>query len=353
VEVFFQVKFKPMRSISRRDFLKLGGLAIGGLAFTNFSPQTAELDGVDLVRVAYHSVSVYSQPSDQADIVHSWVRDDLVHVYETVEADAPQYNPIWYRVFGGYMHRGRLQKVRLHYNNPVGSLSRRRSLAEVTVPYTQPYRYNQWNGWFPVFRMYSSSLHWITAIDTGPDGRAWYRILDEADKNIEYFVPAAHLRLVADDEYSTLSPQLPVEGKRIDVDLKVQTLVCYEGEQDVHRADISSGLFGLYPTPIGRFNIMVKLPARDMTGSERFASDEENTLSGVPWCSFFTSAGHAFHGTFWHDNFGLPMSHGCINMRNEDARWLFRWSRPHAGGAEIDQNTLDVRGYGTIVDIHY
>ena len=53
------------------------------------------------------------------------------------------------------------------------------------------------------------------------------------------------------------------------------------------------------------------------------------TLPGVPWTSFFIfETGVAFHGTFWHNNFGIPMSHGCINMRNEDAKWLFRWVTP-------------------------
>jgi hypothetical protein len=51
-------------------------------------------------------------------------------------------------------------------------------------------------------------------------------------------------------------------------------------------------------------------------------------LPGVPWTSFFGDSGVAFHGTFWHDNFGNPMSLGCVNMRNEDAKWLFRWCLP-------------------------
>ncbi len=43
---------------------------------------------------------------------------------------------------------------------------------------------------------------------------------------------------------------------------------------------------------------------------------------------FFHEAGYAFHGTYWHDNLGTPMSRGCVNMRIEDAKWLFRWVRP-------------------------
>ena len=75
---------------------------------------------------------------------------------------------------------------------------------------------------------------------------------------------------------------------------------------------------------------------------------EAYELPGVPWTCFFTEKGHAFHGTYWHDNFGSPMSHGCINMRNEDAKWLYRWLTPINKGAEFFS-----RGYGTTINIFY
>lgn len=90
-----------------------------------------------------------------------------------------------------------------------------------------------------------------------------------------------------------------------------------------------------------------------MSAADRAASDGDNVLAGVPWCSFFTTEGHAFHGTYWHDDFGTRHSHGCVNMKNEDARWLFRWSRPTAGFEEIDKGTLDRKGFGTAVRIYY
>jgi hypothetical protein len=46
--------------------------------------------------------------------------------------------------------------------------------------------------------------------------------------------------------------------------------------------------------------------------------------------------GHAFHGTYWHENFGAPMSHGCINMRTEEANWVFRWVQSRTSGAYSD-----------------
>jgi lipoprotein-anchoring transpeptidase ErfK/SrfK len=357
----FQVQFAPMKPISRRDFLKLGGLGLAGLAFTSFSPDYSEFEDIDLVRVIGTrdltrpkeppSVSIYKKPDDTSQIVGKWIRDDLVHVYETVQADAPIYNPIWYRVFGGYMHRERLQKVRIHYNPPLSNIPESKLLAELTVPYAQLYRYSQMDGWTTTYRAYYSTIHWISAIDSGPDNNAWYRLVDEADES-EYFIPTAQLRPILPEEITPLSMDVSPGKKHIDVNLKTQTLTCYENEQTVLTADVSTGLIGLYDTPTGQFNIEVKLPSRRMSGADRFATADENTLAGVPWCSFFTNEGHAFHGTYWHDNFGLPMSHGCVNMRNEDAKWLFRWSLPSAGFGEINPLTLDVRGFGTSVNIH-
>ncbi len=341
-----------MKSISRRDFLKLGSLSLAGMAFTSFLPEITGFEDVELVRVATGSVSVYKEADDQSPIVGTWYRDDLVHVYGSVKAAAPVYNPIWYRVFGGYMHRARLQSVRIHYNPVVDGIPETMLLGELTVPYAQPYRYNQWEGWTTSYRAYYGTIHWIAGIDTGPDGNAWYRLLDEADESI-YFLPAGQLRTIAADDIAPLSPEVPLEKKRIDVAIGTQTLTCYENDQVVFTTEVSTGLVGLYDTPYGQFNLQVKLPSRRMRGADHFASADENVLFGVPWCGFFTTEGHAFHGTYWHDNFGVPMSHGCVNMRSDEAKWLFRWTRPLAGFEDINKLTLDAKGYGTAVNIHY
>ena len=339
-----------MKPLSRRDFLKLGGLALGGLAFTSFLPESTGFDDIDLIRVATDSVSVYQQPNDTSAIVRSWERDSLVHVYETVDSGTPGYNPIWYRVFGGYMHRARLQEVRVHYNTPLTVIPQdTKMLAEITVPYSQAYRYNQWDGWYPTDRLYYSSIQWLSGIDTGPDGKAWYQILDESDETIHY-IPSTHLRVIDPAEYAPISPDVPLEKKHIEVNLTSQILTCYEDGTPVFTTDVSTGVPGLYDTPAGNYNIIVKLPSRRMSSEDRSGNDVP--LAGVPWVSFFTSEGHAFHGTYWHQNYGVPMSHGCVNMRNEEAKYIFRWARPTASFDDINPLTLDVKGYGTSVELH-
>ena len=340
-----------MKPLSRREFLKLGAVSLAGLAFTRFQPDSDTFDDIELVRVAKDPVSVYTQPNDTSRIVATWPRDSLIHVYGTVNSGTPGYNPIWYRVFGGYMHRARLQQVRVHYNTPLASLPTPKVIAELTVPFTEALRYNKWDGWSPIYRLYYSSTQWITGIDTGPDGKPWYIIQDEADKNVFYYVPAAQLRPIDPEEYSPLSPDVPAGRKRIEINLSTQTLTCYENDQVWFTTLVSSGALGM-ETPAGLHNIQVKLPSRNMSTTSPLA-DDVIPLVGVPWTSFFTDKGHALHGTYWHNNFGVPMSHGCVNMRNEDALKLFRWSTPRAAFEDINLPTLDVKGYGTMVDIHY
>jgi lipoprotein-anchoring transpeptidase ErfK/SrfK len=62
---------------------------------------------------------------------------------------------------------------------------------------------------------------------------------------------------------------------------------------------------------------------------------------------YFTNRGHAIHGAYWHNNFGHPMSHGCVNMRPDEARWIYRWTTP---APQVDKR--EVRGNGTVVSVH-
>ncbi|MGA2488559.1 MAG: L,D-transpeptidase [Anaerolineales bacterium] len=341
-----------MKTISRREFLKLGGLTLASLAFTSFLPEFTGYEDIDLVRVAKDPVSVYKEPSDQSEIVHTWVRDNLVHVYDSLQVATTGNTSLWYRVFGGYMNAGRLQKVKIHYNGSLSSIPATKLLSELTVPYTDSYRYDKWNGWYQYHRLYYSCTQWITDIDTGPDGKAWYNLQDNEDTNLHYYVPTEQLRPISPAEMAPLSPDVPMGQKRIDINLTTQTLTCYEMDKLVFSTQVSSGQGSLMATPTGNFNVNDKLPSRNMSTTSRLA-DDIIPLVGVPWCSFFTAEGHAMHGTYWHNNFGFPMSHGCVNMRNEDALWLFRWNQPITAFDNINRSTLDVKGYGTLVHIHY
>jgi len=366
--------------ITRRDFLKLSGLAFGavtlGTGLVNGSSNTGLLindfprqpDGElgALARVAVKQVDVRSRPNDQSPIVGNRFRDQVLQLYEELRPpDAPIfYNTLWYRVWGGYIHSARLQKVDIHLNDPPSWVTPAGQLGEVTVPFTTAYQFTKWDGWKPWrgSRLYYSSIHWVTAVEEGPDGEPWYRVVNELSQSEVYLVPAVHLRLIDPSEYSPISPEVPADKKKIEVSLQEQMLRAFEGERLVLETRISSGVPNsrLFKdqlptaTPTGKFVIYSKMPSKHMgsvAGGEEVEESGGFTLPGVPWTCFFRSpGGYALHGTYWHNNFGLQMSHGCINMRNEDARFIFRWSTPQYDPLKIESSSdWELTGHGTPV----
>ncbi|MBN1659655.1 MAG: L,D-transpeptidase [Anaerolineae bacterium] len=103
----------------------------------------------------------------------------------------------------------------------------------------------------------------------------------------------------------------------MEIDLSEQRLYAHEGQATVLNARVSTGTWQ-YPTVTGRFTIYAKYRATRMTGPGY-------DLPNVPWTMFFYG-GYAIHGTYWHNNFGTPMSHGCVNMKTLEAKWLYNWA---------------------------
>ena len=123
---------------------------------------------------------------------------------------------------------------------------------------------------------------------------------------------------------SHLTPiTIPDEERWIRVDLSEQIVVAYEGKKPVRAFIISSGL-SRTPTVTGEFRIITKVSSQTMSGG---SGAYAYYLPGVKWVQYFYRD-YGFHGTYWHNNFGQPMSHGCINMTNADAKWLFDWAGP-------------------------
>ncbi|MDC0710740.1 L,D-transpeptidase [Stigmatella sp. ncwal1] len=139
------------------------------------------------------------------------------------------------------------------------------------------------------------------------------------------------------------APALPdlLPGERwLDVDLKEQVLVAYEGVTPVHATLISSGK-PLHETPTGIFRIWLKSAEADMTGAE---GRSRYRVATVPWTMFF-EGNFALHTAYWHDRWGEPVSHGCINLSPRDARALYRWSGPEVPlGWSMAYGTADVLG---------
>jgi lipoprotein-anchoring transpeptidase ErfK/SrfK len=127
-------------------------------------------------------------------------------------------------------------------------------------------------------------------------------------------------------DYTENPADLADEGRWVDVDLSEQKVVAYEGADPIRTFIVSTGLPG-HPTVTGQFRIYVKLRSTPMSGPGYY-------LPGVPFTMYFYK-GYALHGTYWHHNFGHPMSHGCVNLATPDAEWLF-----------------DFASVGTLVNVH-
>jgi lipoprotein-anchoring transpeptidase ErfK/SrfK len=139
---------------------------------------------------------------------------------------------------------------------------------------------------------------------------------------------------------STPVPQ-PVRGEKwIDVNVTKQLLIAYEGNVEVFRAAVSTGS-AYTPTVLGRYHIIHKLLSQTMVGPGYVQPD-------VPYVMYFYG-GYSLHGTYWHNDFGTPRSHGCVNLRTPDAKWLFYWTDPPllTGTTQVWNATN-----GTLVVVH-
>lgn len=138
------------------------------------------------------------------------------------------------------------------------------------------------------------------------------------------------------------------EEKWIEVDLSNQTLYAHQGNRIVYTFLVSSGL-PWFPTVTGEFHIWAKLLSQRMAGG----SVQDGTyydLPNVPFVEYFYR-GYGLHGTYWHNNFGHPMSHGCVNLSTADAQTLFNWTDPPLSSDQTALFNIDPT-VGTRVVVH-
>lgn len=143
------------------------------------------------------------------------------------------------------------------------------------------------------------------------------------------WIQSAHVRMTAPDE-----PPKDVGPREhwLAVNLKQQTLVAFEGTTPVYATLISSGKESRvkekdHRTPVGQWRIREKHLTTTMDGDGTAAGDMPYSIEDVPFVMYFYRA-YAVHGAFWHSNFGVQMSHGCINLAPLDAKWLFLFLQP-------------------------
>lgn len=359
--------------LSRRDFLRTGAIGVGALAFKPWL-RWSELqdewpDAERLGRVCVGKIDLRSRPSPDAPSVGVLYEDAAIPWLREVvgEPTVVSNSRRWVETPDGYIYAPNLQPVRNLPNQPVSELPStslgRGMWAEVTVPHTQIFLENQSpsSPWLKytveyglVPRLYYSQILWIDDIRTNSQGQVLYRVNEKWGYGDLFWAAAEAFRPLSDEDLAPINPE--VENKKVVVDVTPtrQVLSCYEGSTEVYTCLISSGakwnafgeLVEEWGTPPGPHPIWRKTISIHMSGGQTGTGYD---LPGIAWTTLFTGEGVAIHSTFWHNDFGTPRSHGCINCAPDDAKFIFRWTRPEI---PYDPGDLTVQGLvGTIVDV--
>jgi hypothetical protein len=362
---------KPF-SINRRDFLKLSAVGLGALALNPDIPRLFQIgswpENVLLGRNCGGGiVNLRAKPSSDSALLNTYYEDTIVVWLKEVIGQAPSglVSRRWVETPEGYIYAPTLQPVRNIPNKPVENLPST-SLGngiwvKVTVPYVDlildnPPPHSPWSQTVKYLRLYYSQILWVDQITTDSAGNIVYRVNERYGPGDIYWADARAFKPLTDEDFAPISAS--IENKRIQVNLTYQYLSCFEDNHEVYFCRVSSGAkfnaageaVDNWATPPGEHLIFRKLASMHMIGGTSGASGWDTP--GIGWTSLFAQGGVAIHSTFWHNNFGVPVSHGCVNVTPEDAHWIFRWATPQVpyDPGDIDITALNLPP-GTIVDV--
>lgn len=314
-----------------------------------------------------YTLKIRSKPLIDAPEIRDLQEDECLPWLREVVGENALWTPNkrWVETPEGFVYAPSVQKVRNLPNIPLEALppsgQEQGFWAEVTVPYVDlelvnpPIRSPLFqNTKSELWRLYYGQVMWVEGIETSNEGGLRYRLNERYGSYGDIFlVDATAFRPITAEEIAPINPE--AGDKKIIVNVDQQTLSCYEGNNEVYFCQISSGQkkdiywvpTDLYRTPAGTHWIYRKLISLHMS-----ANDGQGTgwdLFGIGWTSFFATGGVAIHSTHWHNDFGNPKSHGCVNARTEDAKWIFRWSTPQVA---YDVGDITDNSYqGTVVDV--
>lgn len=317
------------QAIDRRAFLKLGALGAGALAF---GPPRAQAefefpDGEQLGRVTELETRIYARPTTDSPEVGRLLYDEVVQALRRVVGRGRYaHNHVWVETPLGYIWSPDLQPVRNVPNPLLPTLPDEGLWTQLTVPYTEG-RTEPDPQAAVRYRLYYDMVLNVDQRLEGADGRIWYRVHDDA--GVRMWAHGESFRPIAPEEVEPIAPE--AEQKTIEISLARQDLSAMQDGVEVYYARVASGYQidrdgrTRWNTPIGPQMTWRKMISSHMSGGDRVSGWD---LPGVGWTILFSGMGAAIHSTYWHNDFGTPRSRGCINVRPEDAQWLFRWSLP-------------------------
>ncbi len=311
---------------------------------------------------AIHTLAFYEKPDASTTRLDTRTRDQTFPITREVRAPFSAHNNLWYETPLGYVHSAWVLPVRVYPPQPfIRDVGEWGFWGEVSQPFTEAYAEPNPQS-RKVYRFYGGTVyHVVDAFEDGA-GVGWYKVFDE-------FPPTdpTHQWVLARDVHriprAEMAPIHPFAGeKRIAVDLDKQRLTCYEGTRVVFTTLVASGLGTSQSedgtvvdlaTHTGETSVLLKQPSRHMSNrpyrDSPPAVGEIFDLPGIPWNTFFDLSGTAIHGTYWHNDFGVRRSHGCLNVSTAAARWIYRWTYP-VGGYQDDFIQSD-RRVGTPISI--
>ncbi|MBA4383740.1 MAG: hypothetical protein C0410_03315 [Anaerolinea sp.] len=338
------VGFGKRKLITRRDFLKDTILGISSLAILplkNWQPRLQFPLVERLGRVTVGMAEVKAKPDADSTTISKVYEDAVLPWLREVIGRRPyRRNQRWVETPDGYIWAPYLQPVKDISNESINLLPETSIGAgmwvEVTVPFVDlllanPPARSPWLQEDQTPRLYFSQVFWIDQIKQDEQGQSWYRVNERYGYGDIFWAKAEGFRPLLKDEIAPIRPE--VEDKRIVVHIAHQTISCFEGKNEVHFAMVSTGIqedmngarTPQWETPLGEWPIWRKVISVHMSGGSTGGGYD---LPGVSWVSLFEANGVAIHSTFWHNNFGEQMSHGCVNAAPEDAKWIFRWANP-------------------------
>lgn len=359
---YFNLDMSHKNKLSRREFLKLSALALGGAALIGRQSTGSLLKGLNLfqedttifpeaqwlgrmcVGEPGANVSMMSEPSAFANEVRKVYFDEVLTWNREVIADPVDANKInqrWVETPEGYIYADYVQKVRLDRQTPLEELplnesGERGMWVEITTPYsgldlTKPQSsYQYWIRSTIRPRIYYSQVFWAFDVRRHPDtGDVQYCLTQKYGALPDvYWVNADVCRPITAEEAGPIHPD--AENKKVVVNINYQTMSCYEGDEEVYFAKVTTGGWNSedekWSTPVGTHTIWRKSLSIHMSAGAAVGNYD---IPGIPWSTFFDINGAAIHSTFWHNYFGSgPRSHGCVNCRPEDAKWVYRWTQP-------------------------
>lgn len=282
-------------------------------------PGVMHWDGSPMGRILLNIMTIYAEPTWRGKFAGSLYYNDVVPIHGAVTGEGLYpTNNTWLQVDDGYIYSSWVQPAGNNASNPTSSIGEGGVWGMITVPIT--YSHTRPSDDAPTReRMYYSEVHRLVGVENG-----FYKVAEVYGD--EYWLKAAHVRIIPPDEVTPLSAHIPPEEKRIEISVGDQMLRAYEGNQLVFETMVSTGTTSSQ-TPFGEFRIRDKRHGQRMTGG---LTGGGYNLAGIPYIAYFTNSWVALHGCYWHNDYGRRHSNGCVNMHPLDAKWLFQWSTPVA-----------------------